>query len=145
MQGTTLLLACAAAVLSLGSVMLGLYFTLTGKDPLPKRVRRVLRRMPASVEDFRLRGMSLTLGGVAVMLMATILTANAVYMLNIGGFTGYAPVATVEFPKDTVFLVTVLAALAAIACFFGSYLLALRVRYVSTRNSTGAQVGMPPA
>ncbi len=54
MQETTLLLACAAAVLSLGSVMLGLFCTLTGKDPLPNRVRRLLRRTPASVEDFRM-------------------------------------------------------------------------------------------
>jgi hypothetical protein len=131
-------------VLSLVSVTVGLFSTLTGKDPLPKRMRSLLRRVPASAEDFRLRGMSLTLNGAAAMLIS-LLTVNAVDRLAVGGWSGYAPSASLAFAKDTVFLVTTVAALAAMACFIGAYTLGIRVRYVSTRASTGAQPGMPPA
>jgi hypothetical protein len=142
-QVITLSLISVAAVLSLVSVTLGLFSTLTGKDPLPKRIRSLLRRVPASAEDFRLRGMSLTLNGAAVMLIS-LLTINVVDRLAVGGWSGYAPSASLAFPKDTVFLVTTVAALAAMACFIGAYNLGVRVRYVSTRASTGADPGMPP-
>ena len=144
-QVITLSLISVAAVLSLVSVMVGLFSTLTGKDPLPKRIRSLLRRVPASAEDFRLRGMSLALNGAAVMLMASLLTINVVDTLAVGGWSGYAPSASLAFPKDTVFLVTTVTALAAMACFIGAYTLGIRVRYVRTRASTGAQPGMPPA
>jgi hypothetical protein len=145
-QAITLSLISVAAVLSLVSVALGLFSTLTGKDPLPKRIRSLLRRVPASAEDFRLRGMSLTLNGAAVMLIASLLTIYLVGpLLALGGWSGYAPSASLAFPMDTVFLVTTVAALAAMACFIGAYTLGVRVRYVSTRASTGAQPGMPPA
>jgi hypothetical protein len=143
-QVITLSLISVAAVLSLGSVTLGLFSTLTGKDPLPKRIRSLLRRVPASAEDFRLRGMSLTLNGVGVMLIS-LLTLNSVDRLAGGGWSGYAPSASLAFSKDTVFLVTTVAALAAMACFIGAYALGVRVHYVSTRASTGAQPGTPPA
>jgi hypothetical protein len=143
-QVITLSLISVATVLSLPSVMLGLFSTLTGKDPLPKRIRSLLRRVPASAEDFRLRGMSLTLNGAAVMLISLLTTIN-VDRLAGGGWSGYAPSASLAFSKDTVFLVTTVAALAAMACFIGAYTLGVRVRYVSTRASTGAQPGMPPA
>jgi hypothetical protein len=144
-QVITLSIICVVAVLSLVNVTLGLFSTLTGKDPLPKRMRSLLRRAPGSAEDFRLRGMSLTLNGAAMMLIASLLTINVVEPLAVGGWSGYAPSASLAFPKDTVFLVTTVAALAAIACFIGAYTLGVRVRYVSTRASTGAQPGMPPA
>jgi hypothetical protein len=144
-QAITLSIICVVAVLSLVNVTVGLFSTLTGKDPLPKRMRSLLRRVPASAEDFRLRGMSLTLNGAAVMLIASLLTINVVEVLAVGGWSGYAPSASLAFPKDTVFLVTMVAALAAMACFIGAYTLGVRVRYVSTRASTGAQPGMPPA
>jgi hypothetical protein len=145
-QVITLSLISVAAVLSLASVTLGLFSTLTGNDPLPKRIRSRLRRVPASAEDFRLRGMSLTLNGAAVMVIS-LLTINVVDRLAGagGGWSGYAPSASLAFPMDTVFLVTTVAALAAMACFVGAYTLGVRVRYVSTRPSTGAQPGMPPA
>jgi hypothetical protein len=143
-QVITLSLISAAAVLGLVSVTLGLFSTLTGKDPLPKRMRGLLRRVPASAEDFRLRGMSLTLNGAAVMLMASLVTIN-VDRLTLGVISGYAPSASLAFPKATVFLVTTVAAIAAMALFLGAYTLGVRVRYVSTRASTGEQPGMPPA
>jgi hypothetical protein len=143
-QVITLSLTSVAAVLSLVSMTLGLLSTLTGKDPLPKRIRSLLRRMPASAEDFRLRGMSLILNGAGVMLIS-LLTINGVDRLAVGGWSGYAPSASLAFPKDTLFLVTTVAALGAMACFIGAYALGVRVRYVSTRASTGPEPGMPPA
>lgn len=145
-QAITLSLISAAAVLSLANVGLGLFASLTGKDPLPKRIRRMLRRVPASAEDFRLRGVSLVLNGAAVMLLVSIITINVVVMSMLAPAVGYyAPSASMASPNDTVFLVTTVAALAAIACFIGAYTLGVRVRYVSTRASTGALPGMPPA
>lgn len=141
----TLSLISVAAVMSFVSVALGLFSTLTGKDPLPKRIRSLLRRVPASPEDFRLRGMSLTLNGAAVMLMATLITLNLGGGPALGGWSGYAPSPPLAFPQATVFLVTTVAALAATACFVGAYALGRRVRYARTRPSTGAQPGMPPA
>ncbi len=143
-QVITLSLLSVAAVLSLVTVTLGLFSTLTGKHPLPKRIRSLLRRVPASAEGFRLRGMSLTLNGAAVMLMALLLIIYLVGPLALGGWSGYTPSAALAFPKDTVFLVTTVAALAAMA-FIGAYTLGVRVRYVSTRASTGARPGIPPA
>ena len=142
-QVITLSLTSLAAALSLVGVTLGLFSTLTGRDPLPKRVRRLLRRVPASAEDFRLRGMSLTLNGVGVTLMVSLLTINVVGGIALSGWSGYAPSASPSFPKDAVFLVTTVAALVAVACFIGAYALGVRVRYVSTRPA--AQPGMPPA
>ena len=144
-QVITLSVISVAAVLSLVSVTLGLFSTLTGKDPLPKRIRGRLRRVPASVEDFRLRGMSLTLTGAAVMLIASLQTINVAVGLAVSGWSGYASSASLAFPKAIVFLVITVAALAAMACFIGAYSLAVRVRYVSTRASTGADPGIPPA
>lgn len=141
----TLSLISVAAVLSLLSVTLGLFSTLTGKDPLPKRIRSRLRRVPGSAEDFRLRGMSLTLNGAAVMLMASLVTINVVDGIALSGWSGYGPSTSLAFPNDTVFLVTTVEGLAAVACFIAAYLLGARVRYVSNRASTGAQPGMPPA
>ncbi len=148
-QTITLWLICAAAVLSCVSVMAGLISTLTGNDPLPKRIRSLMRRTPASAEDFRLRGMSLTLSGAAVMLIASGLATNVVEGLalgtNVGAYAPSATLASLAFPKYTVFLVTTVAAVVAVALFIGAYALSARVRYVSTRNSTATQPGIPPA
>ena len=148
-QAITLWLICVAAMLSCVSVMVGLISTRTGKDPLPKRIRSLMRRTPASAEDFRLRGMSLTLNGAAVMLIASGLATNVVEGLALGtNVVAYAPSATLAslaFPKYTVFLVTTVAAVVALAFFIGAYTLSVRVRYMSTGNSTATQPGIPPA
>ena len=143
-KAITLSLISLAAVLSFVSVTLGLFSTLTGKDPLPRRIRSLLRRAPASAEDFRLRGTSLMLNGAAVMMIVSLLTVNVVNRLTLGSIS-YMPSASLVFPRATVFLVTTVAALAALVCFFGAYVLGARVRYVSTGSSTGIQQGTPPA
>ena len=86
-QAITLSLISVAAVLSLVSVMLGLFSTLTGQDALPKRIRRMLRRMPASADDFRLRGVSLLLNGAAVMLLVS---ARVVVVFRVTVVSGVA-------------------------------------------------------
>jgi hypothetical protein len=133
----TLSLISLAALLSFASVMLGLVFTVSGKDPFPTRVRRLLRRVPASLEDFRLRGMTLMLNGAAVMLIVALLTINVVNRYTFTGFSGYVPSGTLAFPRATVFLVNSVAALVALACFIGAYMLGGRVRYVATRPASG--------
>jgi hypothetical protein len=143
-QVITLSLVCVAAVLSLVSVTLGLFSTMTGRDPPPKGIRYLLRRVPASAEDYRRRGMSLMLGGAGVMLMTALVTTNVVDALALGGWSGYAPSASLAFPKATLFLVTTGAAIAAIACFIGAYNLGARVRYVSTRPTGAQHEGTPP-
>jgi len=85
------------------------------------------------------------LNGAAVMLLVSIITANVVVMSMLNpGIAYFAPSDSLVFPKDTVFLVTTVAALVAVACFIGAYVLYVRVRFVSTRASTRAQPGMPP-
>jgi hypothetical protein len=133
MQETTLWLAGLVAVLSLGSIFLGMVSIGTGRDYLPTRVRRLLSRVPASEEDHRLRGMSLVLNGAAMMIFALGITASTLATINRG-----------SFPKG-LFFVTTIAFLGAIACSIGSYMLYWRVRFVSTRESTNAQAGIPPA
>jgi hypothetical protein len=84
------------------------------------------------------------LNGAAVMLVVALLTVNVVNSLALGGISGYAPSASIAFPRATVFLVTTVAALAAMGCFFGAYALSVRVRYIATGPSTGTQQDMPP-
>jgi hypothetical protein len=133
MQETTLWIASLVAVLSLGSIAMGLISIGTGKDYLPMRVRRLMARVPASEGDHRLRGMSLVLNGAAMTIFALGITTSTLAMINRG-----------SFPKG-LFFVTTVAFLAAIACSVGSYILYWRVRFVSTRTSTDAQPGIPPA
>jgi hypothetical protein len=130
--------------MSFVTLMAGLNSTLTGKDSMPRRIRSLMRRTPASVDDFRLRGMSLTLNGVGVMLIASDLAITVVARLAlIPPGMGFYTSENLAFPKDTLFLVSTLAAVAALAMFIAAYVLSNRVRYVSTRRST--QTGMPPA
>lgn len=136
-QIITLSLISVAAVLSLAGVMVGLLCTVTGKDPLPRRIRSVMRRVPASAEDFRLRGMSLMLNGAAVILLVSLSAAEVVDRLTAGA--GYAPAGSLAFPTDTMFLVTAVAVAAAVALFIAAYAVSVRVQYVSTRVVTGAR------
>ncbi len=135
-QAITLWLSSVTAVLSLGSVVFGLFCTVRGKDPLPRRVRSLLRRIPASAEDFRLRGMSLMLNGAAVMLLVSLFAVDIVDGLTYGG--GYGPAESLVFPTETKFLVITAAVAVALALLIASYALSLRIRYVSTRLVTGS-------
>ena len=144
----TLSLVSIATLLSFVSLMLGLFSTLTGKDPLPARIRSRLRRAPASAEDFRRRGIVLMLTGAAVMLVVSLVTINVVNVIALGGnsaYVAYAPWDLVAFPRATVLFVNTVAVLTALACFSGAYALSVRLRYIGTRPSTGPLQGTPPA
>jgi hypothetical protein len=134
MQDTALSLASVAAVLSLATVVLGLFSVITGKDHFPLRFRRLLGRVPASVEDHRLHGTRMMLNGAALMLAELGATAGIFGGRGIAGF-----------PNDVLFFMTMLTFLTAFACTIGSYSVGIRVRLVSTRASTDAQPGVPPA
>ncbi len=146
-QAITLSLISLAAVTSLGSVVIGLYSVLTARDPLPHPIRSLMRRMPASAEDFRLRGTSLMLSGGAAMLIAADVAINIVAPLAlIPPSLGFYTSESLAFPKGAMFLVTALTATAALALFVGAYVVSARVRYVSTRPSTGhRRLEVPPA
>lgn len=144
-QVITLSLLALATLLSLANLVLGLFSTLTGKDPLPKRVRSMMRRIPASAADFRIRGTSLMLNGAGVMLIASNLATTFVERLAFGTATAYVPSGSAALPNDITFLFTTVAAVAAVALFIGAYALSRRVGYVSTHLSASAKPGMPPA
>jgi hypothetical protein len=123
------------AVLALVNIVLGQYSASTGRDCLPKRFRRLLRRVPASEEDHRTRGISLTLNGAAVMMLVLGITAEPLIgMYNRG-----------QFSRDAVFFISTVGMLAALYCIVWSYTLNQRVRYVSTKASTDGHPQVPPA
>jgi len=84
------------------------------------------------------------LNGAAVMIIVSLLTVNVLNRLSLGSIS-YLPSASLVFPKAAVFLVTTVAALVALVCFLGAYVLGAGVRYVATGSSTGIQQGTPPA
>ena len=134
MRDTALSIASLAAVLSLASVLLGLFSVITGLDHMPKRVRRLLWKVPASADDHRMQGIVLMLNGAAIMLVELGVTAGIVGVYNHRAF-----------PGDAMFFITTLAFLTSLACTAGTYTISLRVRYVSSRTSTDAQPEIPPA
>jgi hypothetical protein len=134
MRDAALALASVGAVLGLASVLLGLYSVISGQDHLPKRIRRLLWKVPASVDDHKTRGLALMLNGAAMMLVELGITAGVV-----GAYDHRS------FAADAAFFITVVALLTSLACTAGSYTLSLRVRYVSTRTSTDPNRGIPPA
>jgi hypothetical protein len=134
-QDATLWLTSLVVVLALGSIVLGQFSTMTGKDHLPKRIRRRLRRVPATQEDHRMRGMSLTLNGAAMMMVALAITATP----RIGMFSSG------RFSRDAVFFITSVGLFAALWCSVASYNLYQRVQFVSTRASTDPHPEPPQA
>jgi hypothetical protein len=134
MQDTALSLAAVGAVLSVTSVLLGLFSLITGKDHLPRSIRRLLWKVPASPDDHRTHGMTLMLNGAAVMMVELGVTAGIVGYHGLGRFAG-----------DALFLITTLALATSVVCTIGAYTLATRTRYVSTRASTNPHPGIPSA
>ncbi len=82
-QAITLWLVCSVAFLSLMTVGMGLFSTVTGRDALPQLIRRRMRRTPASADDFRVHGVGLILNGAALALVASYVVINVVERLAI--------------------------------------------------------------
>jgi hypothetical protein len=134
MQDAALSLAAVGGVLAVASVVLGLFSLITGKDHLPRSIRRLLWKVPASSDDHRTHGMTLMLNGAAVMMVELGVTAGIVGYHGLGRVSG-----------DALFLITTLAFATSLACTVGAYSLGTRTRYMSTRGSTDSLPGIPPA
>ena len=147
MQAITLWLVCTVSVVGLVTAALGLFSTLTGRDPLPQSVRRRLRRTPASPEDFRMHGVGLILNGAAMELIAAYVVINVVVRLALfpAGLIAYSQDSALEFPNATVFLVSTVTVVVAVALFIAARFVTARVHYESTRPAPGSQTGTPPA
>jgi len=125
LEAWALWMVVVAATLGLGSVLLGLFSALTGKDHWPKALWRLRRRVPASEEDRRAHGVALMLNGAAIMiLMGVSMTA-----LTAGVRVG-------EPWKALRFLLTLIGLGASIACVIGANGLFRRVQYLHGQAST---------
>jgi hypothetical protein len=143
MQAITLWLVCTVAFLSLVTVAMGLFSTLTGRDALPQSVRRRMRRTPASAEDFRLHGVGLMLNGAALALIASYVVINVVVGLTTVSFgPAYSlPDSSVDFPRATTFFVSAVAAIVAVALFVAARAITARVHYQSAKPAPGVPPG----
>lgn len=112
-----------AVVLNFLALSVGLLTVITGRSYAPPGWRRLRRHVPASPDDQRLTGMSLSLLSVGQLLM--MLTLMVVITLSTAEATGgHAPVIGL-------YLVTLVAFAAAVACTFASLFMGARVRYIS--------------
>ena len=134
MQDAALSMGSVAAVLSLTILLMGLYSVITGKDHFPRRLRRLLWKVPASPDDQRTHGLYLMLNGAAILLMELCVTAGIYGSHSVRGF-----------PADVMFFITLLGFCAAFALTVGAYVVGLRTRYVSSRASADSHPGIPPA
>ena len=135
MADASLVVTCLVAVAALVSIGFGQFSANTGKDYLPKRIRRLLRRVPASEEDHRTRGMSLMLRGASLMMVVLAIAAGPL----IGNYN------SPRFSRNAMFFITTVGLLAALYCGVWSYTLYQRVRFVSTRTLTDSQPELPQA
>jgi hypothetical protein len=114
-------LSVLAGLLGLASVSAGLFSVVTGKDHWPALLRRVRRRIPASVEDQRRNGMALVLNsaGVLIIVMGISIDNFSLHDHSIG-----EPLNTLRF------VITLLGMAGAIACVIGAYSVSLTVKYI---------------
>jgi len=126
LEAWALLTAVVAATFGLGSVLLGLFSALTGKDHWPKVIWRLRRRVPASEEDRRTHGVALMLNGAAMLM---ILMGVSMTALTAGVRDG-------EPLKALRFLLTLIGLGASIACVLGANAVFRRVRYLHGQAST---------
>jgi hypothetical protein len=122
--------------LNLMSLIVGVAAIITGKSYLPAVVERLRRRRtPASPEDQRLQGISLTLSAVAGLLLSmTIAFVAASILSNIR--------LNVPFPFAlAVLLLVVLMLFVAVLLYVASAIIASRVRCIDPGTTVEAQDG----
>lgn len=112
-----------AVVLNFLALSIGLLTVITGRSYAPPGWRRFRRHVAASPNDQRLTGMSLSLLSVGQLLM--MVTLMVVITLSTAQATGG------RAPIIGLYLVTLVAFAAAVACTFASLFTGARVRYVS--------------
>ena len=69
LQPSAVWVSALAGLLGVAGVSVGLFSVLTGSDHWPTLLRRLRRRIPASVEDQRRNGMALVLNGAAALII----------------------------------------------------------------------------
>jgi hypothetical protein len=111
-----------AVVLNFIALSVGLLTVVTGRSYAPSGWRRLRRHAPASPSDQRLTGMSLSLLSVGQLLM--MVTLMVVITLSTAQATGG------RAPVIGLYLVTLVAFAAAVACTFASLFVGQRVRYM---------------
>jgi hypothetical protein len=122
----------AAGVVGLAAMAAGLFSVLSGRDHWPHVLRRLRRRIPASVEDQRRNGMSLALTGAAALIVAI---GTSINDFTIGDRTIGEPLGTLRF------VLTLIGLCGAFGCVIGAYSISLTVKYTHGNFSAEA----PPA
>ena len=117
----TFWLVLIASVISFLALAIGLLSLVTGRSYAPPGWRRLRLHEPASPEDQRLTGMSLSLLAVGQLLMMIVLMV-VITLATAQASGGRAPIVGI-------YLVTLIAFATAVACTFASLLVAQRVRY----------------
>ena len=110
-----------ASVISFLALAIGLLSLVTGRSYAPPGWRRLRLHEPASPNDQRLTGMSLSLLAVGQLLMMIVLMV-VITLATAQASGGRAPIVGI-------YLVTLIAFATAVACTFASLLVAQRVRY----------------
>jgi|SRR4029077_8153701 len=112
-----------AVVLNFVALCAGLLAVVTGRSYAPPGWHRLRRHIPASRNDQRLTGMSLSLLSVGQLLM--MVTLMVVITLSTAQATGgHAPIVGL-------YLVTLVSFAASVACTFASLFVGQRVRYLN--------------
>jgi hypothetical protein len=119
----TFWLVLIAVVLNFIALAVGLLSVTTGRSYAPPGWRRFRRHLPATPNDQRLTGLSLSLLSVGQLLM--MVTLMVVITLSTAQATGG------RAPIIGLYLVTLVSFAAAVACTFASLFVGQRVRYVN--------------
>lgn len=109
-----------AGLLGVAGVSVGLFSVLTGRDHWPTLLRRLRRRIPASVEDQRRNGMALVLNGAAALI---IVMGISIDNFSVNDRTMGEPLNTLRF------VMTLIGMAGAIACVIGAYSVSLTIKY----------------
>jgi hypothetical protein len=109
-----------AGLVGVATLSVGLFSVVTGRDHWPSLLRRLRRRIPASVEDQRRNGMALLLNGAAVMI---IIMGISIQNFSVRDHTIGEPLNTLRFA------LTLIGMAGAIACVIGSYSQSLTIKY----------------
>jgi len=112
-----------AVALNFVALCVGLLAVITGRSFAPPGWHRLRRHIPASRNDQRLTGMSLSLLAVGqLLMMVTLMVVITLSTAEASG--GRAPIVGL-------YLVTLVAFAAAVACTFASLFVGQRVRYAN--------------
>jgi hypothetical protein len=120
LQQAAVWVSVVAGLTGLASVSAGLFSVLTGRDHCPGLLRRLQRRIPASVEDQRRNGMALLLNGTAVMI---IIMGISIYNFSVHDHSLGEPLNILRL------VMTLIGMAGAIGGVIGAYSVSLTVKY----------------